>query len=110
MRKVKIGSEPLPSCVSLPILKSSLLEKESLQRQYVNLKSKLSSGWKSIKEVRLAPQVPANGSFSRRSLAYVKAGTRYVKQVCEVLKVGATSLRSSSSQYDQVPQGMLFLL
>ncbi|PON38807.1 pesticidal crystal cry8Ba protein [Parasponia andersonii] len=104
VRKVKIGTNTTPACSSLSILKSSVLKKESLQRQYFSLRAKLSSGWKSIRKVRLAPQVPANGSFSSRCLAYTKAVSRYTKQVSEVLKVGATNLCSSSLSYDQVAQ------
>ncbi|KAF4350413.1 hypothetical protein F8388_004661 [Cannabis sativa] len=104
VRKVKIGSDPLPSCGTLPIINSSVLEKESLQRQYTHLKSNISSSWKSIQNVRLAPKVPTNGSFSRWSLAYAKAVSRYMKQVSEVLKVGTTDLCRGPLPYEQVIQ------
>ncbi|XP_062100220.1 uncharacterized protein LOC133806101 [Humulus lupulus] len=110
VRKVKIGSDPLPSCGTLPFINSSVLEKESLQRQYSHLKSNISSSWKSIQNVRLAPKVPANGSFSRQSLAYAKAVTRYMKQVSEVLKVGATNLCRGPLPYNQVVQETYFFL
>lgn len=76
-----------------------MLKKESLQRLYSNLKSKLFSASKSIQKVLTAN---ANGSLSPWSLAYAKA---------EVLKVGATNVCSSPLSYDEVVQGMrLFLL
>lgn len=106
VRKVKIGLEPPPSCFGLSTLKSSIIENESLQRRYLNVKSTLSSTCKSIKGVRVAPQVPVNGSLSHRSLAYLHAGTKYMKQVSEVLKIGATNLCSTSSSYDQEVQGV----
>ncbi|XP_024028571.1 uncharacterized protein LOC21391910 [Morus notabilis] len=100
VRKVKIGLEPPPSCFVLSTLKSSIVENESLQRRYLNVKSILSSTCKSIKRVHVAPQVPANASLSNRSLAYLHASTKYMKQVSAVLKIGATNLCSSSLSYD----------
>ncbi|KAL5556537.1 hypothetical protein UlMin_038773 [Ulmus minor] len=103
VRKVKIGSDPLPVCYSLSSLKSSVVKKESLRRGFHNVKLNMFTTWTSLRKVRLAPQVPVNGSFSGRSLAYMQASTNYMKQISGVLKVGATNLckRSSSSSSDE---------
>ena len=52
------------------------------------------------------PRIPANGSFSRKSLAYVHASSQYIKQVSGLLKTGVTTLRSSPSSYEGV-QGIM---
>lgn len=76
-----------------------------VQYRLSKFQSSLSSAWKTFRKIRVAPRVPANGSFSRQSLAYVHASTQYIKQVSGLLKIGVTSLRNSSSSYEVV-QGM----
>ncbi|GAB2219633.1 hypothetical protein Droror1_Dr00007270 [Drosera rotundifolia] len=58
----------------------------------------------SLRRVPFAVHKPANGSFSHKSLAYVKAGTGYIKQVSGLLKVGVTTLRQNSSSYEPVQE------
>lgn len=59
--------------------------------------STLSSGWDSFRRVRVLPQVPANSSFTKHSIAYMHAGAKYIKEVSSLLKISATTLRSSSA-------------
>lgn len=78
---------------------------ESIRFHMSKAKSTLSSGWEALHKVRVAPQVPANSSFSRQSLAYVHAGTRYIQEVSGLLKSGVMNLRNTSSSYEEV-QGL----
>ncbi|CAK7347233.1 unnamed protein product [Dovyalis caffra] len=85
-----------------------IIGKMKVQVQYrlSKLQSSLSSAWRAFRKIRVAPRVPANGSFSRQSLAYVHASTQYIKQVSGLLKIGATSLRNSSSSYEAVQDSL----
>ncbi|KAJ4964028.1 hypothetical protein NE237_023967 [Protea cynaroides] len=103
VRKVKTGLDP-PSGCSFSSLKIPMIRKESIQYRLSNLRSTLASGWDALRNVRVAPRVPANGSFSRHSLAYVQASTQYIKQVSGLLKIGVATLRSSSSSYEAVQE------
>lgn len=78
---------------------------ESLRFHMSNAKLTLSSGWGALRQVRVAPQIPVNSSFSRQSLAYVHAGTRYVQEVSGILKSGVINFRNTSSTYEEV-QGL----
>ena len=80
-----------------------------VQYRLSKFQSSLSSAWKTFRKIRVAPRVPANGSFSRQCLAYVHAGTRYIKQVSGLLKTSVTTLRNSSSSYEVV-QGIEILV
>ncbi|KAL5714311.1 hypothetical protein ACHQM5_016292 [Ranunculus cassubicifolius] len=102
VRKVKMSLDPPTGCSSLS-LKLPIIKTETLRLRLTSLQSNLSSGCTSLSKVRVVPRVPANGSLSRHSLAYVNASTQYIKQVSGLLKVGVTTLRSSSSSYE-VPQ------
>ncbi|XP_059642033.1 uncharacterized protein LOC132283986 [Cornus florida] len=104
VRKVKMEIDAPIAC-SFPSLKP-----ESLQIQISKIKSTCSSGWGALKKVRVATRIPANGSFSRRSLAYMHAGSQYMKEVSGLLKVGVTSLRNSSSSYEVVQETYSCLL
>jgi hypothetical protein len=77
---------------SLPVVKL-----DSVRHRLSNVQSTLSAGWESVRRVRVLPQVPANSSFSKHSLAYMQASAQYIKQVSGLLKVGATTLRSTST-------------
>lgn len=83
---------------SLPMVKL-----DTVRYRLSNVQSTLSSGWESVRRVRVLPQLPANSSFSKHSLAYMQASAQYIKQVSGLLKVGVTTLRSSSSY--EAPQG-----
>ncbi|XP_009601182.1 uncharacterized protein [Nicotiana tomentosiformis] len=103
VRKVKMALDPPTGC-SFSTLKPPKVKLEAIRSQLSNVKSTLSSEWGAIRKVRVAPRIPPNGSLSRQSLAYLHAGTRYVKDVSEILKLGATTLRSSSTSYEVVPE------
>lgn len=106
VRKVRMALD-MPSGCSFSPLRLPMVKLESLQYRMSNLQSTLSSGWESLRKVRVMPRLPANSSFSRHSLAYMHASAQYIKQVSGLLKTGVTSLRSSSSSYE-VMQGSYF--
>ncbi|CAL5365202.1 unnamed protein product [Camellia sinensis] len=109
VRKVKMAKD-LPTGCSFSSLKPSMVKLESLRFHMSNAKSTISSAWGVIRTVRVAPRIPANSSFSRQSLAYVHAGTRYIKEVSGILKAGVTTFRSSSSSYEVVQETYSCLL
>lgn len=105
VRKIKVGLEPPTGC-SITALRPPVIKLEAIRSRFSSLQSTITSGWQALRNIRVAPRVPANGSFSRQSLAYVQAGTQYIKQVSGLLKTGVTTLRSNSSSYEVV-QGKL---
>lgn len=80
------------------------IKMESVRSQFPNLQSKISFGWHALRKVRFVPHLPANGSFTHKSLAYVHASTRYIQQVSGLLKVGVTTLWSNSASYDAMQE------
>ncbi|OVA01803.1 hypothetical protein BVC80_9075g46 [Macleaya cordata] len=109
VRKVKMALDPPTGC-SFSSLKSRSIKMESLRYRVSNLQSTISSGCEALRRVRVVPRIPANGSFSRHSLAYVQASTQYIKQVSSLLKVGVTTLRNSSASYEAVQETYSCLL
>ncbi|MCL7032901.1 hypothetical protein MKW94_025525 [Papaver nudicaule] len=103
VRKVKMDLDS-PSGCSFTSLLPSKVKMEALRCRLSNLRSTFSSGWQAIRRVRVQPRVPATGSFSRHSLAYVHASSQYIKQVAGLLKIGATTLRSRSEPYEVVQE------
>ncbi|XP_055829046.1 uncharacterized protein LOC129897964 isoform X1 [Solanum dulcamara] len=103
VRKVKMALDPPTGC-SFSTLKPPKVKLEAIRAQLSNVKSTLSSEWGAIRKVRVAPRIPPNGSLSHQSLAYLHAGTRYVKDVSGILKLGVTTLRSHSASYEVVPE------
>ncbi|PIA46481.1 hypothetical protein AQUCO_01500196v1 [Aquilegia coerulea] len=108
VRRVKMGLDPPTGC-SFSSLKPTKDKMESMRYRLSNLQSTLSSGWEALRKVRVAPRIPANGSFSQHSLAYMHASTQYIKQVSELLKIGVITLRNRSS-YEVVPDPYTCLL
>ncbi|XVF17335.1 hypothetical protein REPUB_Repub10bG0111800 [Reevesia pubescens] len=104
VRKVKLGLDPPPGC-SLSIVKI-----QSLHQRFSKVNSMMYSGLEALRKVRVTPNIPANGSFSRQSLAYLQASSQYVKEVSKLLKTGVTTLRSSSTSYEVVPETYCCLL
>ncbi|CAN0873389.1 hypothetical protein LINGRAHAP2_LOCUS10360 [Linum grandiflorum] len=103
VRKVKTMLDPQPGCsMSALALRSPKLE--MVQYRFSRFQSSIYTGWKAFRRIRVAPRIPANGSFRRHSLAYVQASTQYIKQVSGLLKSGVTSLRNSSSSYEVVQE------
>ncbi|XP_030495450.2 uncharacterized protein LOC115711246 isoform X2 [Cannabis sativa] len=99
VRKVKMALDPPTGCSIITYRPSIKLD--SIKYRFSNLQSTLTSGCHALRNIRVAPRMPANGSFSRQSLAYVQAGTHYIKQVSGLLKTGVvTTLRNSSSSYE----------
>ncbi|KAJ4714529.1 Pesticidal crystal cry8Ba protein [Melia azedarach] len=109
VRKVKIGLDSPPGC-SFSSLKPSKVKVELIRQHCSNLNSMLNSGWQEIRKVRVTPNIPANGSFSQQSLAYVHASTQYVKEVCQVLRNRVTTMHKSSSSYEAVQETYSCLL
>lgn len=108
VRKVKTTLDPPTGCsISSLSLRAPTIKLGNIRYHLTSFQLTLASRWHALRKLRVAPRLPANGSFSRQSLAYVHAGTRYIKQVSGLLKIGVTSLRNSSSSYEVV-QGMSF--
>ncbi|KAF5456023.1 hypothetical protein F2P56_025539 [Juglans regia] len=103
VRKVKMALDPPTRC-SISSFRPPAIRLESIQYHFSNFQSKLCSGWQALRKIRVVPRLPANGSFSRQSLAYVQAGTQYIKQVSRLLKNGVTTLRNSPSTYEAVQE------
>ncbi|GAV59244.1 hypothetical protein CFOL_v3_02775 [Cephalotus follicularis] len=109
VRRVKRGLDSPPGC-SLSLLKPSMFKLESLRLHISKLNSTLGSGWKAVRKVRVSPNMPANGTFSQQSLAYVHASTLYIKEVSRLLKNGVTILHNNSSSYEVVQETYICLL
>ncbi|KAM1014194.1 hypothetical protein EV1_043720 [Malus domestica] len=109
VRRIKMGLDPPTGC-SISALRPPVIKLESIRYHLSSFQSTLASGWQALRNIRVAPRVPSNGSFSRQSLAYVHAGTQYIKQVSGLLKTGVTSLRDSSSSYEVVHETYSCLL
>ncbi|XP_057725923.1 uncharacterized protein LOC130941436 [Arachis stenosperma] len=103
VRRVKMGLDPPTGC-SMSSFVTDKLKMESVRHRFSSFQLSLSSGWQSLKRIRFAPRLPANGSFARQSLAYVHASTRYLQQVSGLLKVGVTTLRNNSTSYEAVQE------
>lgn len=100
VRRVKMRLDTTTGC-SFSSVKPTSVNLQALRSRLSNLQSTFSAGWEAMGKVRFLPHISANASFSRNSLAYVQASTQYIKQVSSLLKVGVTTLRSSST-YDLV--------
>jgi hypothetical protein len=109
VRKVKMALDPPTGC-SISSFRPPPIKLEMIQYHISNLQSTLSSRWRALRKIRVVPRLPANRSFSRQSLAYVHASTKYLKQVTGLLKTGVTTLRSSSSSYEAVQETYSCLL
>ncbi|KAG6699142.1 hypothetical protein I3842_08G055200 [Carya illinoinensis] len=109
VRKVKMALDPPTGC-SISSFRPPAIRLESVQCHCSSLQSTISSGWQAVRKIRVAPRLPANGSLSRQSLAYVHASTRYIKQVSGLLKNGVTTLRNSPSSYEAVQETYSCLL
>ncbi|XP_072981230.1 uncharacterized protein [Typha angustifolia] len=96
VRKIRMSPD-MPSGCSFSSLRPPRVKLDAFRYRASNLKSTLSSGWQSLRRVHVIPQLPSNGSFSKNSLAYMHASAQYIKQVSGLLKIGVTTLRSSSS-------------
>lgn len=107
VKKVKMALDPPTGC-SFSSLKPSKVKLESLRFRMSNVKSTLSSERKALRKVHVAPRIPANVSFSRKSMAYVHAGTQYLKEVSGLVRIGVTTFRNSSSSYEVVQGTILF--
>ncbi|KAI3922156.1 hypothetical protein MKX01_005845 [Papaver californicum] len=103
VRKVKMDLDSPKGC-NFSSLRPSKIKVEALRCRLSNLRSTFSSGWQAIRRVRVQPRVPARGSISRHSLAYVHASSQYIKQVSGLLKTGITTLRSRSEPYEAVQE------
>ncbi|WOL19976.1 hypothetical protein Cni_G28778 [Canna indica] len=99
VRKVRMALD-MPSGCSFYSMRQPMVKLESLRYRMSNLQATLSSGWESIRKVRVLPHLPANSTFSRHSLAYMHASALYIKQVSRILKTGVSTLRSSSSSLE----------
>ncbi|KAL0909052.1 hypothetical protein M5K25_023574 [Dendrobium thyrsiflorum] len=107
-RKVRMTLDR-PSGCNYMSLRSPTVKLETFRYRMLNFQSTVSSGWESLRKVRVIPHLPADRSFSKQSLAYMQASTQYIKQVSALLKTGMSSLRSASA-YDVVTESYSCLL
>ncbi|PKA49118.1 hypothetical protein AXF42_Ash010803 [Apostasia shenzhenica] len=96
VRRVRMSLD-MPSGCNHMLLRTPTVKLESFRNHVSNFQSTLSSGWESLRRVRVLPRLPANCSFSRQSLAYMHASSQYIKQVSALLKTSVNSLRSAST-------------
>ncbi|XP_038883502.1 uncharacterized protein LOC120074448 isoform X3 [Benincasa hispida] len=111
VRRVKMGLEPPISCGHSCITQSTI-KMESLNAHLSTVKQTLQSEWKAKRKVRVAHHLPTNstGSFSHQSLAYMKAGSQYGKQIFAIIKTGTVSLCHISPTYKVVQETYSCLL
>lgn len=111
VRRVKMGLEPPTSC-GLSCIMQSTIKMESLNAHLSTVKQTLRTEWKAKRKVEVAHHLPANstGSFSHQSLAYMKAGSQYAKQILAIIKTGAISLSHISPTYEAVQETYSCLL
>ncbi|KAJ1699717.1 hypothetical protein LUZ63_008229 [Rhynchospora breviuscula] len=95
VRRVRMSTDMPTGCASLSSITTPRLE--SIKYRLYNAQSTFSSGWESLRRVQVLPQVSASSSFTKHSVAYMNAGAKYIKEVSSLLKMGATTLRSSST-------------
>lgn len=108
VHKVKTTLDPPIGCSMTSLSLSAPRDKlKTIRNQLSNFQSKLSSRWQALKKIRVAPRFPANSSSSHKSLAYMHAGTRSVKQASGLLKIGMRSSCKNSSSYEVI-QGIVF--
>ncbi|KAJ9567728.1 hypothetical protein OSB04_003694 [Centaurea solstitialis] len=109
VRKVRMALDPPTGC-NFSSIKPPKVKLEAIQRHLYSLQSKCSSGWQAVRRIPFNPRVPLDGSFSRKSLAYVQASTQYVKQVSGLVKNGVSSLRRPSLANEVVQETYSCLL
>lgn len=110
VRKVRVGLDPPTGCSFGPV-KAPVIKLESARLQLSKVQRSVLSGWHALRRVRFVLHKPAEGSLSKKSLAYVQASTQYLKQVSGLLKVGVvTTLRHSASSYEPVQESHCCLL
>ncbi|KAF2291614.1 hypothetical protein GH714_026178 [Hevea brasiliensis] len=87
VRKVKTVLDPPTGCsMSSLTLRVPNLKLESVRYRFSKLRSTLSTAWQAFRKIHVAPRMPANGSFSRQSLAYVHASTRNILMLVKTEK------------------------
>ncbi|KAA3484839.1 Phosphoglucose isomerase [Gossypium australe] len=101
VHKVKTTLDPPTVCSMTSLSLSARVKLKTIQNHLSNFQSILSSRWQALKNIQVAPRLP-NSSFSHKSLAYMHAGTRYVKQASGLLKIGVRSSRKNSSSYEVI--------
>ncbi|XVE55588.1 hypothetical protein DITRI_Ditri03aG0171100 [Diplodiscus trichospermus] len=105
VRKVKTTLDPPTGCsMSSLSLRAPVIKLDTIRYRLSNFQSTLVSRWLALRKNHVAARLLANRSFSHQSLAYVHAGTQYIKQVSGLLKTGVTSLHTSSSPYEVVQE------
>ncbi|CAO2834467.1 unnamed protein product, partial [Amaranthus hypochondriacus] len=109
-RKVRMGLDPPTGCSFGPV-KAPVINMDSARSQLSKVQRSIVSGWHALRRVHFVLHKPADGSLSKKSLAYVQASSQYIKQVSGLLKVGVvTTLRHSASSYDPVQESHSCLL
>ncbi|XP_021861749.1 uncharacterized protein [Spinacia oleracea] len=110
VRKARMGLDPPTGC-SFGSVKAPVINMESARLQLSKVQRSVLSGWHALRRVRFVLHKPAEGSLSKKSLAYVQASSQYLKQVSGLLKVGVvTTLRNSASSYEPAQESHSCLL
>ncbi|KAK8309012.1 hypothetical protein V6Z12_D02G100900 [Gossypium hirsutum] len=110
VHKVKTTLDPPTGCSMTSLsLSAPRVKLKTIQNQLSIFQSILSSRWQALKNIRVASGLP-NSSFSHKSLAYMHAGTRYVKQASGLLKIGVRSSRKNSSSYEVIQETYVCML
>ncbi|KAL6575879.1 hypothetical protein OROHE_000350 [Orobanche hederae] len=111
VRKVKMGVEPPTGCAFTSLKSSSVVKLESFQLRLSNMKSIVSAERKALQRDRIIPVMTVNGSLIPQKMAYIIVGTRrYLREVPELLKIGFSAWRSTSSSYEVVQESYSCLL
>lgn len=101
-----MGLDAPTGCAFASLKSSSIVKLDSLQLRLSNVKSVLSAERKALRRERVAPVMRVSGSLLQQSMTYIVVGTRrYLKEVPELIKVGFSAWRSSSSSYEEA-EGM----
>ncbi|GJS28561.1 hypothetical protein Tco_0489181 [Tanacetum coccineum] len=104
VRKVKMVSDQPTGCTFQSIKNPPVEKLQKLNRRLSFMKSRVYSEWEALSRVRVAPVISPNGSLSDKSLAYLHFGTRYLKDVSGMVKVGITSLHNASTPREVVQE------
>lgn len=104
VRKVKLVSDQPTGCTFQSIKNPPVEKLQKLNRRLSFMKARVYSEWEALSRVRVAPVISPNGSLSDKSLAYLHFGTRYLKDVSGIVKVGITSLHNASTPREAVQE------
>ncbi|GFP83698.1 hypothetical protein PHJA_000513300 [Phtheirospermum japonicum] len=111
VRKVKMGVDPPTGCTFTSVKLSSMVKLDTFQLRLSNMKSVVTAERKTIRRDRIIPVMTVNGSSMPQSMSYIIVGARrYLKEVPELIRIGFSAWRSTSSSYEVVQESYSCLL